>query len=146
MRIDKLSGEIERGEVSPLKAKENVFGGSEAKGRTLHLKSATAFMGKSAQDNLKILRSANSWDYWLHLRDFPSAHVIIARPKGLKIAEEEIKIVGEWLIKESLKKNYIGIAYEIIICECRHVKPIKGDRTGRVHFQHERVFRLKVDA
>ena len=127
------------------KAKENVFGDSEAKGRTLHLKAATAFMGKSAKDNLKILRRANSWDYWLHLRDFPSAHVIIARPKGAVIAEEEIKKVGEWLIKESVKKNYSGIAYEIIICECRFVKAIKGDRMGRVHFQNERVIRLKVD-
>lgn len=145
LRIEKLKTATDDKKPNSSKPKENVFSGAEVKGRTLHLSVATAFIGKSARDNLKILRGANAWDLWLHLKDFPSAHVIIARPKGLNIAEDEIRKVGEWLIKESVKKNYRGIAYEIIICECRHVKPIKGDKAGRVHFQNERVFRLKVD-
>lgn len=124
---------------------KNMLSGLAAKGRTFPLDAATAFMGKSASDNLKILRGANAWDYWLHLKNLPSAHVIISRPKGLKIAEDKIKRVAEWLIKESVKKNYQGIAYEIIMCECRYVKPIKGDKMGRVQFQNERVFRVKVD-
>ena len=51
--------------------------------RTLRLPEGfEAVIGKSAKDNLSILRNSRSWDYWMHLRDYPSAHAILFRNKN----------------------------------------------------------------
>ncbi|MFN8847636.1 MAG: hypothetical protein ACK5W9_12370, partial [Bdellovibrionales bacterium] len=41
---------------------------AEATGRNREIKGFTASKGKSAQDNLALLRAAKAWDLWLHLR------------------------------------------------------------------------------
>ena len=103
---------------------------------------AVAYLGKSAQDNMKILRAAKSWDYWMHLRDMPGAHAIIHRDRQQNIADEEIRQVARWVIQESVKskQKLEGQKFEVILTECRFVKPIKGDRLGRVNFSNEKNF------
>lgn len=110
------------------------------KGRTLVLENgAVAFIGKSAADNLLLLRKARAWDFWLHLRDEPGAHAIIHREKNQSISDSDFRKVARWLARESSssKKGMTG-TFQVVLTECRHVRPIKGDRLGRVNFHHER--------
>lgn len=115
---------------------------SGSKGQTLNLDSgAQAIVGKSAKDNLAILRQARAWDLWLHLKDEPSAHGVIFREKNQSIPENEIAQVAQWILaKSKLAKNSArGFKFEVLVVECRFVKPIKGDKLGRVTYTHPRV-------
>jgi predicted ribosome quality control (RQC) complex YloA/Tae2 family protein len=116
---------------------------TESKGRKLALEDGIeALIGKTAKDNLAILRRAQAWDLWLHLKDYPGAHAIILRPRGKDVPQSSIQKVAEWLIKESLSHQKIqwGAKYDVVVVECRHVRPIKGDKLGRVTYHHPQVY------
>jgi predicted ribosome quality control (RQC) complex YloA/Tae2 family protein len=120
---------------------------AEAKGRKLALNAnVEAVVGKSGKDNLALLRKAQAWDLWLHLKDFPGAHAIIRRPRNFNVDYQDLVKVGEWVLRESRLASSVvaGEKYEIIVVECRHVKPIKGDKLGRVSFQNEKIFTIKT--
>ena len=123
---------------------------TEARGRKLHLASgALAYCGRSASDNLALLRQARAWDYWFHLRDYPGAHAIIHRQRDQEISEKELQQVAEWVVKESVSSKSIldGQKLAVVIVECRFVRPIKGDRLGRVTYHSEKTlsFTLRHD-
>ena len=37
-----------------------------------------------------------------------------------------------------------GQMFDILVAECRHVRPIKGDKVGRVNYTNERVLRVSI--
>lgn len=126
---------------------KNALKQAGAKGRTLELvDGATAFVGRSAADNLSLLRKARAWDLWLHLRDYPGAHAIVRREKNRNLGDRELEKVAQWLAKESLssKVRAEGLKLEVVMTECRFVRPIKGDKLGRVNYQNERHFFVVV--
>ena len=143
---NQMNGEIEAlGKAEPVLPKRKSL--VEVRTRKKQLPSGViAFLGKSAEDNMKILRQSQAWDYWLHLRDYPSAHAIIQRTKHQEISREELQMVALWLAQESLQRKILlpGTRLEIVYTECRHVRPIKGDKLGRVHYQNERHFMLAL--
>ncbi len=100
----------------------------------------TCYMGKSAKDNSDLLRKSKAWDYWVHLKDYPSAYAIIHRQKTQSISTRQLMQVAEWLVKESLKdkKSFSGLKFAVVYVECRHVRPIKGDKLGRVTYHEAR--------
>lgn len=119
----------------------------EVKGRKLNLESgAIAYCGKSASDNLKLLRKAKAWDYWLHLKDYPGAHAIIHRSRGKLVPQEEVRKVALWVLKESLSSKQLveGQRYAVVMVECRFVRPIKGDKLGRVTYHSETQFSIST--
>lgn len=102
---------------------------------------AIAYIGKSAKDNIQLLRQSKPWDLWLHARDYPSAHAFIHCNKKQTIPQVEIFEVARWMLSESAKiKDPSGV--DCVITECRHVHPIKGDKLGRVSFKNERQFKI----
>ncbi len=105
-----------------------------------------AYYGKSAADNLKLLRSAKAWHYWLHIKDSPSSHMIIFRDKSRELKDVEIQKSLEWFLKESMgvKPSQPPQVYEVLMTECRFVRPIKGDKVGRVNYSEERTIRVKI--
>lgn len=104
-----------------------------------------ASFGKSATDNLKLLRSAKPWHLWLHLKDYPAAHCVLNFPRQRKISDQELQQIATWLIGETkLKGKNLGGTFEVLVTECRFVTPIKGDSLGRVNYRNERVFRLRL--
>jgi predicted ribosome quality control (RQC) complex YloA/Tae2 family protein len=117
-------------------------------GRTLKLSDElTVICGKSAADNLKLLRKARAWDWWFHLRDLPSSHAILFRNKNATVSDRAVQQVLEWYVRQHLGakfKQHAGEKFEILIAECRHVKPIKGDKLGRVTYHFERVVTYRV--
>lgn len=119
--------------------------GGDLRARKLPLSTGGhAYLGKSAKDNIDLLRKAKSWDYWLHLKDYPSAHAIIQREKTQKIPFNDLSHVAQWLAKESLsqKSLLVGQKLEVVWTECRFVKPIKGDKLGRVQYHSEHHFSI----
>jgi predicted ribosome quality control (RQC) complex YloA/Tae2 family protein len=121
---------------------------ADARGRKLSISNdLEAYIGKNAADNLAILRRAAAHDLWLHLRDYPGAHAVIRRAKNRKISDRELNEIGKWVVLQSLKKSeseLSGGRYDMIIAECRFVKPIKGDKLGRVTYQNDRLFVVRV--
>lgn len=103
------------------------------------------YMGKSAAENLKLLRQSKSWDIWIHLKDYPSAYAIIQKNKDQSISDDYLKKSAQWLAKESVKsKDISGLKVSVVIVECRHVRPIKGDKIGRVTYHHAREMLISI--
>ncbi len=102
-----------------------------------------AYFGKSAADNLKLLRAAQAWDFWLHLKDYPSTHVIIHRNKNQKISQSDLLLVFKRLVEESRTKKslLVGDTFSIVLTECRYVRPLKGASKGMVTYSNEQTFK-----
>jgi hypothetical protein len=107
---------------------------------TLNESNLTCYMGKSAKDNIDLLRKAKSWDYWIHLKDYSSAYAIIHRQKEQSVSEQDLIKCAQWLIKEGRneKKTQIGGRFSVVVAECRYVRPLKGDKLGRVTYHDAR--------
>ena len=113
----------------------------DARGRKLQLHSGgIAYCGKSAADNLTLLRRAKAWDYWLHLKDYPGAHAIIHRERNQVIPDQDLMSVAQWVARESISSKAFpeGQKVLVVVVECRFVRPIKGDKLGRVTYHSER--------
>lgn len=129
--------------------KKNWLQQAEVKGRSLPLgEGSMAFIGRSAADNLALLRKARAWDYWMHLRDYPGAHAILRREKGSSIPQADLDKVARWLAKESMSAKVLQHSQKlaVVLTECRFVRPIKGDKLGRVNYQNERHFFVLLEA
>lgn len=107
----------------------------------------SAYIGKSAKDNLLLLRSAKPWFLWLHLRDYPGAHVIVVKNKSQKLTPKELITVAQWLLKQQFKSktNRLGDKFDVIYAECRYVRPIKGNKSGLVNYQNESTLTVKFE-
>lgn len=141
--------ELRAGELPPLPNKKvDILKKAAASGRRLNLDDKVeAIIGKSAADNLAILRRAQPWDLWLHLKDFPGAHAIVHRPRNTNVTHEDLRRVALWTLEATLKKRkpQSGEKYDFIYTECRYVKPLKGDRLGRVTYQNANTLTFRVD-
>lgn len=142
-----LAEEIKKLESATFKAKApkallvDLMQKAEARGRKRVLESGViAYCGKSAADNLALLRQAKAWDYWLHLKDYPGAHAIIHRQRDQEVNEKDIQEIAEWVARESLsaKSLMLGQKVAVAFVECRFVRTIKGDKLGRVTYHSER--------
>lgn len=119
---------------------------AQIKGRTLKLDEETeAVIGKSGTDNLKLLREARAWDLWLHLRDYPGSHAIIFKAKNKNLSHAQLQQVAIRLAEASVK-NAKGLRLDVVMAECRYVRPVKGAKAGLVTFQNEKVFTITVPA
>lgn len=109
-------------------------------------KNLICWIGKNAQENMKLLRSSKSWDLWIHLKDYPSAYAILQKTKDQKVSDQDLIKSAQWLVTESFKnKNTIqGLKIAVVVTECRFVKPIKGDKIGRVTYHNPRELLITV--
>lgn len=149
-RVDELKKEIEKlkaGEWLAPQATQSPLKKAGAKGRTVELAGGRLlFLGRSAEENMKLLRASQPWDYWLHIKDFPGSHGIIRRNKQETISDAVFIEALQHLVGKQFGakgKAHDGEKYSCLIAECRFVKPIKGDRIGRVNYQNERVLTIQ---
>ena len=89
-------------------------------------------VGKSAENNWKIIQGAEKDYYWIHASDVPSTHVIICIDKPL---ESEIKYACS-LCKEYTKpiKNITSLI-KYIGCYINNIK--LGSKPGEVFFKDD---------
>ena len=125
------------------KPAESLLARAAARGRKHQIApDLDVYIGKSASDNLAILRKAQAFDLWLHLRDHPGAHAILRRTRGRNVTDQELQEAGRWVLEQSLGlrvKDMKGERFDLLIVECRFVRPIKGDKLGRVNYTNDRV-------
>lgn len=165
-RIEMLKAEIDQLKIQQLapqddkvpkpqnselnKIKESLLVRAEAQGRQKLIQDRyTVVMGKSARDNLNLLRKASAWDLWIHLKDQPSAFAILSRNRSENISDEVIREACIWFIEEIHKKKSKELEsskYEFLVGECRNVSPIKGDKLGRVTHRSMRTFSVRVSS
>ena len=102
-----------------------------------------AYVGRSAKDNMLLLRLAKPWFYWMHLLDQPGSHLIFQCPKNYQMSDSMLFELAEFFIhSSSLAKTVMsGDHYDLQISQCRFIKPIKGDKLGRVNVQEYRSLR-----
>ena len=82
-------------------------------------------IGKDAAENWKIFDEADEEDVWVHLKSFPSPHVIL---KEENISEKNI-LEASHLCKDSSKfKNLKNI--KIVNCKVKYLQ--KGDVVGTI--------------
>lgn len=128
-------------------AGRDLFSQAGARGRKVELATdLILYIGKNGAENLAILRKAQPFDYWMHIKDQPGAHGIIRRSRGREVNDLEFSKAGIALLEQSMKRRAIemkGEAYDVLIVECRFVRPIKGDRLGRVQYTNDRVLRIR---
>ncbi|MDZ4083296.1 MAG: hypothetical protein U1E10_10190 [Bdellovibrionales bacterium] len=128
-------------------AGRDLFSQAGARGRKVEIAAdLILYIGKNGAENLAILRKAQPFDYWMHIKDQPGAHGIIRRSRGREVSDSEFSKAGIALLEQSMKRRAIemkGEAYDVLIVECRFVRPIKGDRLGRVQYTNDRVLRIR---
>lgn len=151
LRAEALRREIESlaaGERPVVKKRDGLLEAADARGRTYEIASDLILLvGKNATENMAILRKAQPFDLWLHLRERPGAHGILRRARGREVSDQELRLAGVKVAEQSTKKravDLVGESFDLLVVECRHVRPIKGDKNGRVHYSHDRVLRLKL--
>lgn len=152
--IAQLEKKRARGEVSDQKSnldtsgRRDLFEAAEARGRKFQVaEDLIVYLGKNAAENLAILRKAQPFDIWLHLRDRPGAHAILRRNRGRLVTDAELLKAGTYVAEQTMKRRAIelrGEVFDLLVVECRFVRPIKGDRMGRVHYTNDRVLRLAL--
>lgn len=127
---------------------ERVLPNLAVEARTLHLSpDVRVVAGKSASDNMKLLRKARAWDFWIHIKDHPSSHAIVFRNKKSELSQVEWQQVAQWFLRTTFAskwERHQGEKFEILIAECRHITPIKGDKAGRVNYRNERVLATRL--
>ncbi len=108
---------------------------------------AMAVVGRSARENIELLRRAKPWDLWLHLKDYPGAYGFIYRNRNQAIGSEELKNVALWVVKMSLKNRVKAMTREkvdLVVTECRFLQLIKGDNLGRVQYKNSKTLRVQL--
>ena len=91
-------------------------------------------LGENAQDNLDIIDIANPNWIWLHLKSFPSAHVII---QSTDPTERDILWAAELCKKSTKYKNIRNL--KISYCPIKNLK--KGSDIGSVSYISNRIVR-----
>ena len=139
---------VRESSTSASDSQKSLLARADARGRSLKLApDLDCYIGKSAADNLAILRRAQPFDLWLHLRESPGSHAIIRRVRGRVVTDAELLVAARWVAAQTFGKrtnDMSGQRFDLLIVECRFVKPIKGDKLGRVNYTNDRVMRFTL--
>ena len=77
-------------------------------------------IGKNQHENDELVNNAEPDDYWLHLSNYPSPHVIIQNPNKKRIHNKIIKQAAYQLKINSKYKNIQNI--DIDITKIKHIQ------------------------
>ena len=91
----------------------------------------TFYLGENAKDNDALFDQMSPDAFWIHLENFPSAHVYFELPKGKLAKKSKTKLIkfGGRLIKENSKYRKIQ---GLKICYTRKKNLRKSDVLGEV--------------
>lgn len=96
-------------------------------------------IGKTAKENVLLLRKAKPWYLWMHLKDRPGSHLIVEKNKNRDLSLKELQSAALELLKSMGEAGTQVIQY----AECRYIKPIKGDKLGRVKVTQEKTLTVQ---
>jgi predicted ribosome quality control (RQC) complex YloA/Tae2 family protein len=85
-------------------------------------------LGKNQKENDELITDASENDYWVHIKEYPSGHCIIANPENIKIHRKILKRAC-CLVKQHSKYSSIK-KLEFTITQIKYIK--KTDIIGQV--------------
>lgn len=97
------------------------------------------YIGKSKEENWTLIDNAKPSDYWFHLQDYPSPHVIICLPDDIKkVSTKTIKYACVLCKQYSKYKSDKNV--KVIYTEIRNVK--KTNIVGSVITKNTKVISI----
>ena len=71
---------------------------------------------------------------------------MLSLDKNQKVNDNVLREVALWVATETKASQKLptGSKLDVVVTECRYVRPIKGDKLGRVHYQNERVLTVVI--
>lgn len=92
--------------------------------------------GRSAEGNRSLLKLANPFDFWLHVEDGPSAHLLIRRDHAAQeVPERTLHEAAALVGLKSWRKN--DPKATVMVALAKHVQPVKGAGPGTVRVQEQ---------
>lgn len=104
--------------------------------RQLRIGDFTVLVGRSAQENDRLVCLASPNDLWLHARGVPGAHVLL-RTGGRKVPEEVLYKAAQLAAWHSQARGERKVT--VSYTEARHVRKPKGAPAGTVVLKEESV-------
>ncbi|MBI1305597.1 MAG: DUF814 domain-containing protein [Bacteroidetes bacterium] len=98
-------------------------------------------VGKNAQSNDKLLKSAGRFDIWLHARNTSGSHVIIRNPSNETIPEHVLEYAAALAAGHS-GNQHEGLA-AVIHTPVKYVRKFKGALPGQVKVDREEVILIE---
>jgi predicted ribosome quality control (RQC) complex YloA/Tae2 family protein len=98
----------------------------------------TLFVGRNSRENDELtLKRARGSDWWLHTKDIPGSHVILAADAD----EESIREAAQVAAYYSKARDSEGVPVDY--CLCKYVKKPSGAKPGMVIFTHNKTLYVK---
>ncbi len=144
--IQTLTRALDLGPPQP-KHKISIAGKEDVDTRKLEISpSLSVYMGKNAKDNVQLLKNSQPWEFWFHLKDYPSAYAITRKNKATAVGHADLIKMATWFARECFKnhKEKAPAHIEVIYTECRFVKLLKGDKLGRVTHTNTKTLRVST--
>ena len=95
-------------------------------------------IGKNKEENWKIIQESEDNDFWFHLNDYPSCHVIITSNGNKKLDNKVLKR-GAVLCKQYSKySNFKNL--EIIYTKIKNIK--LSDEVGSVITKNTKIIKI----
>ena len=88
-------------------------------------------VGKNERGNISLLKNSGKEDFWFHLKDIPSAHVIVKTNKQ-NLSEEAVQMAAKICVNFSIKG---GGKYLVDYTKRRNVKINEGAFVNYVNFK-----------
>ena len=88
-------------------------------------------IGRNEKGNVWLLKNSKKDDVWMHLKDMPSAHVIIKTPKSAP-SEEILRFAAKICVNFSVKG---GGTYEVDFTKRNNVKITSGANVNYINFK-----------
>ena len=125
-RLQKLINDAksvdEIGIYMPKQAKKKDKSKSESGYETFYLEGFKIMLGKNEKGNIELLKNAKKNDIWMHLKDMPSAHIIIKTDKK-NIPEEVLKFGAKLCVEFSASSKG---SFLVDYTKRKNVKIIQG--------------------
>ncbi len=101
--------------------------------RTHSFQTRTVLLGTSAADNWALLAAADRKDWWVHLANHPSAHVILQ--DSLPPSDEELVFAKELILQQTKKAPASASLVYTQVCNVK-----RGAVPGEVIIKKEKYF------
>jgi predicted ribosome quality control (RQC) complex YloA/Tae2 family protein len=107
----------------------------------IHASGQRLWIGRNDEGNHRLVfRHARGKDMWIHLRDRPSAHVVLPVQGGRQPSESELVDAARLLLH--LSRVPAGAAEDLRCCRVSDLRPVPRGRPGEVIVTRERVLRV----
>lgn len=87
------------------------------------------YIGENARDNHELFDKMDDNAIWVHLEDYPSAHVYFEIPKDKTVKKSKLLKIAGRIIKQNSKYQHIK---NLEICYTRKHNLKKSDKLGEV--------------